>query len=104
MIFTEQNYKIYDQEFLIIITAFKQWKHYLKNNFYSIKILSDHNNLKKLMKKKELNLKQTRWAQIFAIYDFEIFHCSNNKNSANDSSKQLKNLVIKNHVIINVAK
>ena len=57
MIFAKQNYKIYDQELLIIVAVFKQWKHYLKNNFYSIKILSDHNNLKKLMTKKELNLK-----------------------------------------------
>ena len=57
MIFAEQNYKIYDQKFLIIIIAFKQWKYYLKNNFYSIKILFDHNNLKESMMKKELNLR-----------------------------------------------
>ena len=82
MIPAEQNYEIYDQELLIIVTAFKQWRHYLKNSFYSIEILFDHNNLKRLMTKKELNLKQARWAQIFATYDFEIFHHSNNKNSA----------------------
>ena len=89
MIFAEQNYKIYDQELLTIIAVFKQWKHYLKNSFYSIKILPDHNNLKKLMTKKELNLKQVHWAQILVIYDFEIFHRLNNKNSANDSSRRL---------------
>ena len=55
MILAEQNYKIYDQKLLIIIVAFKQWRHYLKNNLYSIKILSDHNNLKELITKKELN-------------------------------------------------
>ena len=89
MIFAEQNYEIYDQELLIIITAFKQWKHYLKNNFYSIEILFDHNNLKKLMIKKELNSKQTRWAQILTIYDFKIFYRSSNKNFANDFSRRL---------------
>ena len=62
MIFAKRNYKIYDQELLIIAVTFKQWKHYLKNNLYSIKILSDHNNLKKLMMKKKLNSKQVRWA------------------------------------------
>ena len=41
------------------------------------------------MTKKELNSKQTRWAQVFAVYDFEIFHRSNNKNSANDPSRRL---------------
>ena len=85
MILAKQNYEIYDQELLIIIIAFKQWKLYLKNNFYSIEILFDHNNLKKLITKKELKSRQTRWAQILAIYDFKIFYRSDNKNSANDS-------------------
>ena len=89
MIFAEQNYEIYDQKLLIIIAAFKQWRHYLKSSFYSIEVLSDYNNLKRLMTKKELNLRQVRWAQILTIYDFEIFHCSNNKNSADDPSKRL---------------
>ena len=89
MILAKQNYKIYNQKFLIIIIAFKQWKHYLKNNLYSIKMLSDHNNLKKLMTKKKLNFKQARWAQILIIYDFKIFHRSNDKNSTNESSKRL---------------
>ena len=38
--------------------------------------------------KKESNLKQARWTQILAVYDFKIFHHSNNKNSADDSSKR----------------
>ena len=53
IIFAKQNYKIYDQKLLIIIIVFKLWKHYLKNNFYSIKMLFDHNNLKRLMMKKK---------------------------------------------------
>ena len=61
----------------------------MKSNLYSIKMLSDHNNFKKLMTKKKLNFKQTRWAQILIVYDFKIFHHSNVKNSANESSKQL---------------
>ena len=89
MIFAKQNYEIYDQKLLIIITAFKQWRHYLKNSFYLIEMLSDHNNLKKLMTKKELNFKQVRWTQILIVYDFEIFYRSNDKNSANESSKRL---------------
>ena len=73
---------------MIIVTAFKQWRHYLKNSFYSIEILSDHNNLKRLMMKKELSSKHARWAQILAVYDFKIFHRSSNKNFANDPSRQ----------------
>ena len=88
MIFIKQNYEIYDQKLLIIIVVFKQWRHYLQNNLYSIKILSDHNNLKKLITKKKLNLKQARWAQILATYDFKIFYRSINKISAIDSSRR----------------
>ena len=88
MIFAKQNYKIYDQKLLIIITVFKQWKHYLKYNLYLIKILFDHNNLKKLMMKKKLNFKQTRWTQILIIYNFKIFHRLNVKNLTNESSKR----------------
>ena len=40
------------------------------------------------MTKKRLNSRQVRWTQILAVYDFEIFYCSNNKNSANDSSRR----------------
>ena len=40
------------------------------------------------MTKRELNLKQVRWAQDPAVYDVKIFYYSNNKNSVNDSSKR----------------
>ena len=88
MIPAEQNYKIYDQELLTIVAAFKQWRHYLKSSPYSIEILSDHNNLKELMTKKELNSRQARWAQVLAAYDFEIFHRSSNKNPADGPSRR----------------
>ena len=88
MISAKQNYEIYDQKLLIIIVVFKQWRHYLKNNFYLIKMLSDHNNLKRLMTKKKLNFKQTYWTQILIVYDFKIFHRSNDKNSTNELSRR----------------
>ena len=40
------------------------------------------------MTKKELNSKQARWTQILAVYDFKIFHRSNNKNSADGPSRR----------------
>ena len=39
--------------------------------------------------KKKLNSRQVRQTQILTAYDFKIFHRSNNKNSANDSSRRL---------------
>ena len=41
------------------------------------------------MTKKKLNFKQTRWAQILTVYNFEIFHYLSDKNSADESLRRL---------------
>ena len=38
LISAKQNYEIHNQKLLIIIIVFKQWKHYLKNNFHFIEM------------------------------------------------------------------
>lgn len=48
MLLAEQNYVNYDAELLAIVDAFKIWRHYLKNITYTILVLTDYNNLKKL--------------------------------------------------------
>ena len=88
MISTEQNYETHDQKLLAIMTTFKQWKHYLENNAFIVKMWSDHNNLKKFMKQKKLNQRQARWALTLTAYDFEIFHKSERTNSADESSRR----------------
>jgi len=45
MISTKFNYKIYNKELLIIITAFNEWRVYLKRFKYSIKVYTDYKNL-----------------------------------------------------------
>ena len=87
MISTKQNYETHDQELLVIIATFKQWRHYLKNSALIVKMWSDHNNLKKFMKQKKLNQKQVRWTLILTAYNFEIFHKSKRTNFANESSR-----------------
>ena len=89
MILTKQNYETHDQKLLVIITTFKQWKHYLKNNAFSIKMWFDHNNLRNFIKQKKLNQRQIRWALILIVYDFEIFHKSRKTNFVNESSRRL---------------
>ena len=41
------------------------------------------------MKQKKLNFRQARWALALIAYDFEIFHRSKTRNSANESSRRL---------------
>jgi hypothetical protein len=45
MIPAETNYDIYDKELLVIVTALQEWRIYLKNSKYLVKMLTDHKNL-----------------------------------------------------------
>ena len=88
IISTKQNYEIYNQKLLIIIQIFKFWRHYLENNTKTIEIWSNHNNFRKFIKQKKLNIKQIRWALTLTAFDFEIFYRSNKTNPTNKSSKR----------------
>jgi glutaredoxin-related protein len=60
MIFAKMNYETHNQELLIIVECFKHWRHYLKKNYHTMKILIDHNNLKDFMNVKTLNERQIK--------------------------------------------
>ena len=88
MISIERNYEIYDQELLAIVMTFKQWRHYVEESVYLVKVLTDHNNLREFMNVKKLNLRQIRWAMKLTFFDFIIVHRSRKTNSANASSRR----------------
>ncbi len=67
---------------------FKHWQHYVKNNYHTVEILTDHNNLKNFMNVQELNKKQVRWIMRLLICNFEIMHKSEKTNSINVSLRQ----------------
>jgi hypothetical protein len=68
----ELNYDIHDKELLAIVEALNKWSTYCKSTKHSIRILSDHKNLEYWQTKKDLNLRQARWAEQLANYDFKI--------------------------------
>ena len=45
----ECNYEIYDKEFMIIVHVFKKWCLKLEGFIFSIKVITDHKNLKYFM-------------------------------------------------------
>jgi len=45
MILAETNYDIYNKELLAVVTALQEWKVYLKDFKYPVKMLTDHKNL-----------------------------------------------------------
>jgi hypothetical protein len=51
----ELNYIIHDKEFITIIEAFKEWKHYLIGTKHKIKVYTDYKNLIIFTIIKELN-------------------------------------------------
>jgi len=87
MIDIERNYETYDQKLLIIVAMFKHWRHYVKDNYHTVKVLTDHNNLKSFMNVQELNKRQVKWIMRLLICNFEIAHRSEKTNLINASSR-----------------
>ena len=88
MLPAESHYQIYDAEMLAIVSAFKQWRHYLEGSRYPITVLSDHANLRFFMTTKELNGRQARWAEKLSAFDFVIQHRPGAKNPADAPSRR----------------
>ena len=55
MIAVETQYKIYDNELLVIIKAFKTWTHYLEDYNHEVLMLTAYNNLQCFMDTKSLS-------------------------------------------------
>ena len=103
MINVERNYEIHDQKLLVIVMMFKHWWHYVKNNYHTVKVLTDHNNLKSFMNVQELNERQVKWVMRLLICNFEIIHRSEKTNLINASSRWLnyKNEnIFANHLLL----
>ena len=60
MIDVERNYEIHDQKLLVIVAMFKHWRHYVKNSYHTVEVLTDHNNLKSFINIWKLNKRQVR--------------------------------------------
>jgi hypothetical protein len=69
---TELNYDVYDKELLAIMDSLNKWSTYCKSTHHTITILSDHKNLEYWRIRKDLNLRQARWGEQLANYDFVI--------------------------------
>jgi hypothetical protein len=48
----EINYDIHDKELLTVVTAFQEWRVYLKRAKYQIKVFTDHQNLTYFLRRK----------------------------------------------------
>ena len=78
----------HDKELNAIVESFKTWRHYLEHAPSTIRVLSDHNNLRYFMTTKELSSKQARWAEELARFDFEIEYKPGQENPADGPSRR----------------
>ena len=79
----EKNYATHDLEIAAIVFALKMWHHYLlgeKFEFYT-----DHKSFKHLFSQKDFNLRQQRWMEFLASYDFKISYTPGKGNVVADT-------------------
>ena len=57
-------------ELATVVFALKLWRHYLYGKRF--KVHSDHRSLQYLFSQQDLNIRQRRWLELMADYDFPI--------------------------------
>jgi hypothetical protein len=55
MIGAKRNYETYDNKFLAIISAFKEWRQYTEGSQYTVEVICDYENLKYFISTKVFN-------------------------------------------------
>ena len=72
MLPAELNYAVHDKEMLAIVRSFSNWRSELAGAPYQIRVVTDHKALEYFMTSKQLNVRQARWAELLADYNFMI--------------------------------
>jgi hypothetical protein len=63
----EEKYPTHDLELAAVVHALKIWRHYIIGK--RCEVYSDHNSLKYIFTKPDLNLRQRRWLELIKDYD-----------------------------------
>ena len=79
----ERNYPVHEQEELGIVTALKEWRHYLHGKPF--KVLTDHRSLTHLFTQPHQSGRQARWMEFLAEFEFEIVYQSGKENVVADA-------------------
>jgi len=79
----EKRYFTHDLELAAIVFALKIWRHYLLGERFEL--YTDHKSLKYLFSPRDLILRQQRWMEFLASYDFEIQYTSGKGNVVADA-------------------
>lgn len=81
----ELNYPIYDKEFLAIVNAFKEFRHYLLGSQHKVKVYTDHKNISHFATTQKLCGRQLRYAEYLSEFDYVIIHRKGSENGRADA-------------------
>ncbi|GJW54047.1 putative reverse transcriptase domain-containing protein, partial [Tanacetum coccineum] len=86
----EENYTTHDLELRAVIFALKIWRHYL----YGTRciVFTDHMSLQHILRQKELNMRQRRWLELLADYDYKIYYHLEKANVVADALSRKKRI------------
>jgi len=82
---TEQNYDIYEREFLGVVKALEHWHPYLIWTKQLFIIEMDHENLTYWKAPRKLTGRMARWHEKLQDYNFKIVHISGKTNTPADA-------------------
>ncbi|QRW17581.1 Retrotransposable element Tf2 protein [Rhizoctonia solani] len=93
-------------ELLVVIRAFKEWRHLLEGSELPVQVLMDHKNLEYFSTSQSLNKRQIRWANFLVDYNFQIIYRPGAQNKKADILSRRYNLVtleggVENQVLLN---
>nr|GFB55450.1 putative reverse transcriptase domain-containing protein [Tanacetum cinerariifolium] len=84
----EENYTTHDLELGAVVFALKIWRHYIYNT--KCIVFTDHKSLQYVLNQKELNMRQRRWLELLADYNYEIRYHPGKPNVVADALSQKK--------------
>ena len=73
----EELYATHDLELATVMLTLKLWRHYLVGRKFELKM--DHQSLKHLFTKRDLNARQRQWSEFMSEYNFGISYIKGNE-------------------------
>jgi hypothetical protein len=83
LIESERLYSVYDKEMLTIMHALEKFRQYLVGGKFVVN--TDHNSLRHILGKKELNERKHKWVSKLQAYAFDIKYVKGKKNVVVDA-------------------
>ena len=91
----EQNYVIEERELLAILRALREWRHYIIGGKYPTTVLTDHKNLEKWSRGRQMKDRLRRWYLELSGYNQDTKYIPGAKMTQADALSRRPDYVIK---------